>query len=49
MNTASMSHGKYVVSSWRDLVNGNKEEQKTGDEIAEDVISKAGLVFGGDK
>ena len=50
MNIASMTQGKYIASSWRDLCHGTAEEQdrRTGDEIAEDVMLKAGLSFGGD-
>lgn len=50
MNVAGIAHGKYIVSSWRDLQNGTgkEQDQRTGDQIAEDVVKKAGLVFGGD-
>lgn len=51
MNIAGLTRGKYVSSSWRDLCNGvsAKNQHKSGDEIAADVILKAGLSFGGDK
>lgn len=51
MNIAGITRGKHLVSSWRDLCNGTaeKQEQKTGDEIAAEVIKKAGLRHGGDK
>ena len=50
MNIAAVSRGKYLASSWRELCEDavNTKKQKDGDEIAKDVIEKAGLSFGGD-
>ena len=38
--------GKYLYASFIDLINNNKKQTvtKTGEEIAADVIKKAGLV-----
>lgn len=49
-NIAVISRGEYLSSSWRELCEGtvNRKKQKNGDEIAKDVIVKAGLLFGGD-
>lgn len=51
MNIASITRGKYLASSWRDVCEGtpNKQQNITGDEIAKDVMLKAGLSFGGDR
>ena len=49
-NIAIVARGKYLPISWRELCEGavNTQNEKDGDEIAKDVIEKAGLSFGGD-
>ena len=49
-NVAVIARGKYLSLSWRELCEGtvHPKAEKDGDEIAKDVIEKAGLSFGGD-
>ena len=50
-NVARVGQGKYISSTWRDLcekTNKMVEKPKNGDEIANDVMSRAGHSFGGD-
>ena len=45
-NTARfISEGKYLTSRW--VGEPKKQDTRTGDEIAADVIKKAGIVFKG--
>ena len=49
-NVATVTTGKYISAKWADICdNKNKEDDnRTGDEIAADVIKHIGLSFGGD-
>ena len=40
---------KYLVETYEDWLNPKKEDTRSGDEIALEVIQKAGLSFGGTK
>lgn len=41
---------KYITSRWADIIGGEKEDARSGDEIALEIIEKAGLVTkGGDQ
>lgn len=50
-NVASISRGKYIPVKWYDIINHREsnDEERTGDEIAADVIKRIGLTFGGDE
>lgn len=37
--------GKYITKSWYDIMNPKKDDGKSAEEIAIDVISRAGLSF----
>ena len=47
---AQIPNGKYIAVKWYDLCDNKAEEEdnRTGDEIAADVIKRMGLSFGGD-
>ena len=49
-NVASISRGKYIPVKWYDIINHREsnEEERTGDEIAADIINRIGLKFGGE-
>lgn len=47
-NIATLGKGSYIVSRWVDLTEEKKPDNRSADEIAADVILKAGLSFGGD-
>ncbi|MBO1680180.1 hypothetical protein [Bittarella massiliensis (ex Durand et al. 2017)] len=42
-NTARFSGGTYARQRYYDVVNPPKEDTRTGDEIAADIIAMAGL------
>ena len=43
-NTANISRGQYMKSRYYDIIRSAKVDTRTGDEIVEDVIKRAGLV-----
>ena len=43
-NTANISRGQYMKSRYYDIIHPAKGDTRTGDEIVEDVIKRAGLV-----
>ena len=43
-NTANISSGQYVKSRYYDIIHPAKVDSRTGDEIVEDIIKRAGLV-----
>ena len=48
-NVASaVSKGSYITVRWYDLVTKKPEDEKDADEIAADIITRAGLSFGGE-
>ena len=42
-NTAKQFGGNYVTAEYEDLINPKKKDNRTGDEIAADVIRNAGI------
>lgn len=47
-NIATVARGSYITSRWLDLEDEKKPDNRSADEIAADIILKAGLSFGGD-
>lgn len=43
-NTANISRVQYMESRYYDIIHPAKVDTRTGDEIVEDVIKRAGLV-----
>lgn len=43
-NTANISYGQYMKSRYYDIISPAKVDTRTGDEIVEDIIKRAGLV-----
>ena len=43
-NTANISRGQYMKSRYYDIIHPAKADTRTGDEIVEDIIKRAGLV-----
>lgn len=39
--------GKWLTIQYQDLLNPKEEETRSGDEIVEDIMLRAGLQFGG--
>lgn len=42
-NTARMCGGRYLTASYNDIINPKPVDDRTGDEIVEDIVRKAGL------
>lgn len=42
-NTAKMGHGSYIKKSYKDIISPKATDNRTGEEIAADVIKKIGL------
>ena len=42
-NTAKQVGGNYISAEYEDLINPKKKDNRTGDEIAADVIRNAGI------
>jgi hypothetical protein len=40
------AQNKYIVKSLRDILYGEPDDDRTGDQIAEDIIKRAGLKLG---
>ena len=47
-NVATLAHGSFIQSKWIDLSEEKKTDTRSADEIAEDVIMRAGLSIGGE-
>ena len=47
-NVAVLVNGSYIQSKWTDLIKENKQDNRSADEIAEDIIRRAGLSIGGE-
>lgn len=49
-DVATITTGKYISAKWFDICDNKRDEEddRTGDEIAADVINRIGLSFGGD-
>lgn len=43
-NTAKFSGGSYIKARYIDIIEPKKVDTRTGDEIVEDIIHRAGLV-----
>ena len=43
-NTANISFGQYMKERYYDIIHPAKVDTRTGDEIVEDIIKRAGLV-----
>ena len=43
-NTANFSRGRYVKARYYEIIHPAKVDTRTGDEIVEDIIKRAGLV-----
>ena len=42
-NTARISNGSYVTAKFSDIINPKPAENRTGEEIAADIIKRAGI------
>ncbi len=42
-NTAKISNGSYTVAKFSDIINPKPVENRTGEEIAADIIKRAGI------
>ena len=42
-NTAKMSGGSYITAKLSDIINPKPVEKRTGEEIAADIIKRAGI------
>ena len=42
-NTAKMSGGSYITAKLSDIINPKPVENRTGEEIAADIIKRAGI------
>ena len=42
-NTAKMSNGSYTVAKFEDIINQKPVDNRTGEEIAADIIKLAGI------
>lgn len=45
-NTQRFNGGSVMSKRWADMIDGT-EDNRSGEEIAEDIISRAGLIRGG--
>lgn len=43
-STANFAKGPYMKALYYDIISPKKEDIRTGDEIVEDIIKRAGLV-----
>lgn len=43
-NTAKFAGGSYIKARYIDIIEPKKVDTRTGDEIVEDIIQRAGLV-----
>ena len=42
-NTAKMGGGSYITSKFADIINQKPADNRTGEEIAADIIKRAGI------
>ena len=42
-NTAKMGNGSYITAKFADIINPKPVEKRTGEEIAADIIKRAGI------
>ena len=42
-NTAKMGGGSYITAKFADIINPKPVEKRTGEEIAADIIKRAGI------
>ena len=42
-NTAKMSDGSYITAKFADIINPKPVDKRTGEEIAADIIRRAGI------
>ena len=42
-NTAKISGGSYITAKFADIINPNPVDNRTGEEIAADIIKRAGI------
>ena len=42
-NTAKISNGSYTVAKFSDIINPKPVDNRTGEEIAADIIKRAGI------
>ena len=42
-NTAKMSGGSYITAKFADIINPKPADNRTGEEIAADIIKRAGI------
>ena len=42
-NTAKMVEGSYITAKFADIINPKPVDNRTGDEIAADIIKRAGI------
>ena len=42
-NTAKMSQGSYTAARFYDIINPKPVDNRTGEEIAKDIINRAGI------
>ena len=42
-NTAKMVGGSYITAKFADIINTNPVDDRTGEEIAADIINRAGI------
>lgn len=49
-NVAGLTHGKYIPTRWVDMIDPNKasRDDRSGDEIAANIISRMGLKLQGE-
>lgn len=42
-NVAGLCHGMYITTKWSDMADPQKQEERNADDIARDIIKRAGL------
>ena len=42
-NTAKMGGGSYIIANFSDIINPKPADNRTGEEIASDIIKRAGI------
>lgn len=42
-NTAKMGSGSYIIDKLSDIINPRPDDNRTGEEIAADIIKRAGI------
>lgn len=44
-NTSKFAGGPYLTARYADMINPKKQDTRTGGEIVDDIVQKAGLVI----